>query len=111
VILQEGESVIPLLGHAIIQDIERETLQPLLDILRSADDRHQISIPHSNSHLTPREVEVLRLLATGATNRAIGEELVISERTVKAHMTQILTKLDATTRTEAVSKATRLGLL
>ncbi|MFW6070301.1 MAG: LuxR C-terminal-related transcriptional regulator [bacterium] len=61
--------------------------------------------------LTPREQEVLQLLAEGLSNRAIGQQLQISEHTVKFHVTAIMGKLDAQSRTEAVVRATRLGLI
>ena len=61
--------------------------------------------------LTPREDEVLRLLARGLTNRAIAQALEISPNTVKFHVNAILSKLNAQSRTEAVVRATRLGLL
>ncbi len=59
--------------------------------------------------LTPREDEVLQLLAKGMTNKAIAHELGITEHTVKFHVTAIMTKLQAQSRTEAVVTATRLG--
>jgi two-component system nitrate/nitrite response regulator NarL len=61
--------------------------------------------------LTPRELDVLALLAEGLSNRAIARRLDISEHTVKFHVNGILTKLDARSRTEAVVRATRLGLI
>lgn len=61
--------------------------------------------------LTPREVEVLSLLAEGLTNKAIARKLTISEHTVKFHVNAILNKLDAQSRTDAVVRATRLGLI
>lgn len=61
--------------------------------------------------LTPREQEVLQLLAEGLSNRAIAQELEISEHTVKFHVNAIMGKLDAQSRTEAVVRATRLGLI
>ena len=61
--------------------------------------------------LTPREIEVLRLVAEGLSNRAIARQLGISEHTVKFHVNAILTKLGAQSRTDAVVRATRLGLL
>jgi len=61
--------------------------------------------------LTPREEDVLALLADGLTNRAIARQLAISENTVKFHVQSLLGKLDAQSRTGAVVKATRLGLL
>ena len=59
--------------------------------------------------LSARELEVLRLAATGRTNRAIGLELGISERTVHSHLMNIFAKLGVNTRTEASLKAVRLG--
>jgi len=59
--------------------------------------------------LTPRESEVLQLLAKGLTNKAIALELGISPNTVKFHINAILSKLNAQSRTEAVVRATRLG--
>lgn len=61
--------------------------------------------------LTGREKEVLQLVAEGMSNRAIAQALSISEHTVKFHVTAIMTKLNAQSRTEAVVRATRLGLL
>lgn len=61
--------------------------------------------------LTPRELEVLQLLAEGLANKAIALELGISEHTVKFHVNAILSKLGAQSRTEAVVRATRLGLI
>lgn len=63
------------------------------------------------AELTPRESEVLQLLAEGLTNKAIAQQLRISSHTVKFHVNAILSKLNAQSRTEAVVKATRLGLL
>jgi two-component system nitrate/nitrite response regulator NarL len=70
--------------------------------------------PHSGllvEELTPRELEVLQLLAEGLSNKAIAMRLEISEHTVKFHVNAILGKLGAQSRTEAVVRATRLGLL
>ncbi|GBD07851.1 Transcriptional regulatory protein DegU [Candidatus Thermoflexus japonica] len=63
----------------------------------------------SPERLTERELEVLRLAARGLTNRAIGFQLGISERTVHSHLMNIFAKLGVNTRTEAVLKAIRLG--
>jgi two-component system nitrate/nitrite response regulator NarL len=61
--------------------------------------------------LTPRELEVLQLMAEGLSNKAIAYQLDISEHTVKFHVNAILGKLGAQSRTEAVVRATRLGLI
>ena len=60
--------------------------------------------------LTPREREVLALLAEGLTNRAIAQRLVLSEHTVHRHVTSILRKLDLPSRTAAAALAVRAGL-
>ena len=61
--------------------------------------------------LTPREIEVLRLLADGASNKIVAHKLGISDHTVKFHVTSILSKLNAGTRTEAVMLGVRMGLV
>ena len=61
--------------------------------------------------LTPREQEVLQLLAEGLSNKAIAYQLDISEHTVKFHVNAVMNKLGAQSRTEAVVRATRLGLI
>ncbi len=61
--------------------------------------------------LSAREIEILRLVATGASNKEIAEMLVIAEGTVKNHLTNILAKLSAKDRLQAVLKARELGLL
>lgn len=60
---------------------------------------------------TPREREVLALVAEGLPNKAIARRLQISEHTVKFHLNAVLSKLGAQSRTDAVVRATRLGLL
>ncbi|HYH11519.1 MAG TPA: response regulator transcription factor, partial [Thermomicrobiales bacterium] len=61
--------------------------------------------------LTPREEEVLHLLADGLRDREIAERLFISARTVEGHVTRILAKLDVPTRASAVRAAIQLGLM
>jgi DNA-binding NarL/FixJ family response regulator len=61
--------------------------------------------------LSKREIEVLESLAQGMTTTQIADHLYISENTVKTHVRRILEKLDAGNRTEAVSKATMMGLI
>ncbi|MBW4672084.1 MAG: response regulator transcription factor [Cyanomargarita calcarea GSE-NOS-MK-12-04C] len=61
--------------------------------------------------LTPREIEVLKMLGSGLGNKAIAKSLQISEHTVKFHVSSIFQKLSVSTRTEAVTVGVRLGLI
>ena len=61
--------------------------------------------------LSPRELEVLRLVAAGRSNPAIAGELFIGEATVKTHLQKVFAKLDVADRTRAVTRAMELGLL
>jgi DNA-binding CsgD family transcriptional regulator len=61
--------------------------------------------------LTPRELDVLALMAEGASNKAIARQLGISVHTAKFHVGSILDKLDATGRTDAVAHAARRGVI
>lgn len=67
--------------------------------------------PAAVESLTPRELDVLHLLAQGLQNKEIATQLVISERTVKFHVSSIMGKLGAGNRTEAVSIAAQQGLI
>ncbi len=71
----------------------------------------QIKSDNAPEILSPRENEILLLVATGASNKEIAERLVISEGTVKNHLSSILSKLDAKDRLQAVIKAREIGLL
>jgi DNA-binding NarL/FixJ family response regulator len=61
--------------------------------------------------LSPRETEVLKLVASGASNPSIAAALIVSEATVKTHLIHVFEKLDVSDRTRAVTKAMELGLL
>lgn len=69
-----------------------------------------VQIESHNIHLTTRERDVLRRMATGATNRQIAHDLTISTETVKTHVSNILRKMHASCRTEAVGKSYVLGM-
>ena len=73
---------------------------------RSESDHHIV-----DETLTPRELEVLHLLAAGLPNKTIAIRLRISEHTAKFHVSSVLSKLGAASRTEAVTTAARRGLL
>ncbi|MDA0988104.1 MAG: response regulator transcription factor [Chloroflexi bacterium] len=68
-------------------------------------------LPPTAGGLTPREAEVLTLMAEGLPNKSIALQLGISDHTVKFHVNSILGKLNAQSRTEAVMQATRLGYI
>lgn len=68
-------------------------------------------VPRPADDLTERELQVLRLVAEGLANKAIAARLAVSEHTVKFHLNAVLRKLGAQSRTDAVVRATRLGLL
>ena len=86
-------------------------LQPIVasKLLRQVSQEHDTAA--MLEALTPRELDVLRLLARGLENKEIAIELVISERTVKFHVSSILSKLGAGNRTEAVAIAAQQGLV
>ena len=70
-----------------------------------------VSAPESPEALTERETEVLRLLAQGQANKEIARSLSISEKTVKVHVSNILSKLGVQSRTQATLYAIRIGLV
>src|SRR5215216_4850736 len=76
--------------------------------IRKAEIGSPVSLRALQS-LTPREIEILGLLAEGLGNKTIAARLGISEHTVKTHVTSVFTKLEVSTRAEAVARAARLG--
>lgn len=78
---------------------------------QAVDQNAENNLHYPTSPLTARELETLTLVKKGYTNKQIAEQLFISERTVKFHISSILSKLLAHTRTEAVETATQRGLL
>lgn len=89
--------------------------QPLLTAVQDLARRGRLDIgarpAPRGGELTPREREVMRLVADGLTNRQIGERLYISEKTASVHVSNVLTKLGASGRAEAVALATRRDLI
>ena len=75
------------------------------------DLRAGLVVPQSPEKLTERETEVLRLLALGRANKEIALELQIGEKTVKTHVSNILSKLGVFSRTQAALHAVRIGLV
>ncbi|MBM6579549.1 response regulator transcription factor [Microvirga sp. BT689] len=81
------------------------------DAAGRVSDSHAPSDSPRDDVLTARELEVLRLLAEGASNKLIARRIGISFHTAKFHVASIAAKLDATGRTDAVAQAVRLGLI
>lgn len=74
-------------------------------------DRLMTRVRTPRTSLTPRELEVLKLVAAGASNREIGQDLMLSEATVKSHLVHIYDKLGVRSRTSAVAAAREQGVL
>jgi two-component system, NarL family, response regulator YdfI len=104
---QELEAAVTAAAAGLVA-IHPETANSLLNSAPAPAPASAASTPQS---LTPREVEVLRMLAEGLGNKEIAWQLGISEHTVKFHVGSIFTKLDAASRTEAVMIGVRLGLV
>ncbi|BDU00757.1 helix-turn-helix transcriptional regulator [Nocardia sputorum] len=108
--------------RSVLRLADEVAAAPLAEQARQLADRAGIELadsgsqpatarPANTSGLTPRELDVLRLVATGASNRRIAAELFISANTAGVHVSRILTKLDASSRTEAAAIARERGLL
>ncbi|MDE2868446.1 MAG: response regulator transcription factor [Chloroflexota bacterium] len=91
-------------GGSLLQPV---VVERLLDRLGPEDADDTVPV----EALTPRELEVLQIMARGARNRDIAQELVISERTVKIHVANVIAKLGVTNRTAAVVRAIDLNLI
>jgi DNA-binding NarL/FixJ family response regulator len=87
--------------------LDSKVTAPLLERLKELSAKEE----QSDDPLSPREREVLALIARGLTNREIAEELTISEHTARNHVTSILDKLGFSRRAEAAVYAARLGLV
>ena len=88
-------------------------MKPLMERVAALQERAQAQPARAEAYpdgLSQREVEVVRLIALGMTDREIAEALIISARTVGTHVSNILNKIGAINRTEAASYATSHGL-
>jgi LuxR family maltose regulon positive regulatory protein len=111
VFLDEGDPMRRLLYKAIERGIEPEYAGKLLGLMKQSD---QFMQPFSERYIEPltrREIDVLKLLAKGLTNKEIGQQLSISLGTVKRHTANINGKLGVSNRTQAVMQAQILGIL
>ncbi|ABO68420.1 MULTISPECIES: response regulator [Geobacillus] len=103
-IVAEGGSYLhPKVTHNLIREYRRLTTETNSNVMVQQEVRRPLHL------LTRRECEVLQLLADGKSNRAIGETLYISEKTVKNHVSSILQKLNVNDRTQAVVVAIKNG--
>ena len=91
--------------HAAVFALAEEILTALTDVSTTAPT------PPAPGGLTPREIEVLRLVAEGKTDREIADALFISRNTVIRHVANILTKLDVNSRTAAAAFALRNSIV
>lgn len=106
----EGRPMVEMLRQIRERGLFANYTGRLLSVMAAEDvaRRREAALPEP---LSPRELDVLHLAAAGASNKAIAQQLVISLPTVKKHIGNILVKLDATNRGQAVARARELGLL
>ena len=109
-LLQREVDVATLMGALIAVSQGLAVLDPELSPAFSVPQASERP-PLTQAVLTPRELEVLGLIGDGLPNKTIAGRLDISEHTVKFHVNAILGKLGAQSRTEAVTLATRMGLI
>lgn len=105
VVAEGGSYLHPKVTHNLVKEYRRLAAEEGAD----RDSIHTIEIRRPLHLLTRRECEVLQLLADGKSNRAIGETLYISEKTVKNHVSNILQKMNVNDRTQAVVLAIKNG--
>ncbi|MGG0787718.1 response regulator transcription factor [Peribacillus simplex] len=105
VVAEGGSYLHPKVTHNLVKEYRRLAAEEGAD----RDSVHTIEIRRPLHLLTRRECEVLQLLADGKSNRAIGETLYISEKTVKNHVSNILQKMNVNDRTQAVVLAIKNG--
>jgi len=108
-----GSEVIAALGAVAsgLVALDAETFAALLSAPPQTADERLSTAGAELDALTPREREVLNLLASGLSNKEIAWQLKISEHTVKSHVASIFARLEVSTRTEAVAQAIRKGLI
>jgi DNA-binding NarL/FixJ family response regulator len=95
----------------VLMDIRMPNLDGMRRLIAELSQRAQKAPPKALGELTPRELEVLRLVAGGLSNAEIAETLVVSEHTAKTHVAHILGKLGLQDRVQAVVVAYESGLV
>lgn len=114
--LDEGPRMVKLLSAAAAEGIRLAYVNTLLSAFAAEPKEQQpiASIPGTSGlaePLSPRELEVLRLIATGLSNQQIGARMYLALDTVKGHNRRIFDKLQVQRRTEAIARARELGLI
>jgi LuxR family maltose regulon positive regulatory protein len=110
--LDEGPPMATLLQAALARGVTPDYITRLLARFPHAPlSPGAVGQTGTGEMLTTREIEVLRLVAAGASNQRIAEALILSVGTVKKHVNNILAKLDVHSRTQALVRARELGLL
>ena len=111
VFADEGAPMARLLRRMLTRASASEYVRRLLDALGEPATVEKPSAAPLIERLSEREVQVLRLIADGATNREIADELVVTVNTVKRHISNIFGKLEVSNRTQAIARARELNLL
>ncbi|OWY65167.1 LuxR family transcriptional regulator [cyanobacterium TDX16] len=109
--VDEGKPMMELLQYAAFKGIHQNYVSCLLAACSSIEGKAYTTVQPLIEPLTDRELEVLRYLATGLSNRAIADKLFVTLAAVKWHARNIYSKLDVGNRTQAVVKARELGIL
>src|SRR5215213_9318078 len=107
----EEERLTPLLRHAAARISHHDYVKSIMAEITRAAVATPLGPSDMPDALSEREIEVLRLVAEGLPNRAIGQHLFISEKTVKTHLSNIMGKLGVGNRTQAVDQGRYLGVL
>jgi LuxR family maltose regulon positive regulatory protein len=106
--IDHGQRLAPLLDRVVRSE---EAQSGYARVLLEAEGIAARSGKSPTDRLSPREIEVLLLVAAGESNRAIAGRLFISEQTVKKHMSNIFEKLSVSSRTQAISRGRALGIV
>ena len=109
IFIDRGPELVPILREAALRGVHPGYVGEILAALERQPGQH--ALPPEFEPLSEREMDVLRLLAAGLTNKQIADQLFVSISTVKSHVHHISSKLDVSNRTQAVARARQLNLL
>ena len=100
-----------MLRQALLGNVHFTAPRITREVVTQATHQSRFDEARGETGLTARELEVLTAVSRGLSNRAVGEELFLSDQTVKFHLHKVYQKLDVANRTEASQTAYRLGLV